>query len=171
MCKQLFYLISLVLVLVTAGNSSADLVALWKFDEGFGNIAHDTSGNGNDGTFVGDPLWAAGKTGGALEFNGSSDYIEVPFSESLRVMNQGDFTIAAWFMLDEVPAEYKSVFQQGDDTSGGPGRTWLFVHQSNEIRSSLGGSATGYGDGIEGGTWYHAAVIVTEGGTDDSVQI
>jgi len=171
MYKQLFYLISLVLVLGMAVNSSADLVAHWKFDEGSGNIAHDASGNGNDGTLVGDPVWTTGRTGGALEFNGSSDYIEVPFSESLRVINQGDFTIAAWFRLDEIPTEYKTVFQQGDDTSGGPGRTWLFVHQSNEIRSSLGGSATGSGVGIESGTWYHAAVIVTEGGTDDSVQI
>jgi hypothetical protein len=171
MYKQLFYLISLVLVLGMAVSSSADLVAHWKFDEGSGNTAHDTSGNGNDGTFVGDPVWMTGRAGGALEFNGSSDYIEVPFSESLRVINQGDFTIAAWFRLDEIPTEYKVVFQQGDDTSGGPGRTWLFVHQSNEIRSSLGGSATGSGVGIEGGTWYHAAVIVTEGGTDDSVQI
>ena len=171
MFRQLFYLISLVVVLVTAGSSSADLVAHWKFDEGSGNMAHDTSGNGNDGTFAGDPLWAAGKIGGALEFNGSSDYIEVPFSESLRVINQGDFTVAAWFRLDEIPTEYKVVLQQGDDTSGGMGRTWLFVHQSNEIRSSLGGAATGSGVGIEGGTWYHAAVIVTEGGTDDSVQV
>ncbi|MHC4701684.1 MAG: LamG domain-containing protein [Planctomycetota bacterium] len=171
MYRQLSYLISLVLVLGTAGVSSADLVAHWKFDTGSGSVAYDTSGNGNDGSFVGDPQWVAGKSGGALEFNGSSDYLEVPFSESLRVMNQGDFTIAAWFMLDEIPSEYKCVFQQGDDTAGGPGRTWLFVHQSNEIRSSLGGAPTGSGFAIEGGTWYHAAVVVTEGGTDDSIQI
>jgi hypothetical protein len=112
MCRRLIYLISLVLVLGLVGSVSADLVAHWKFNEGSGNVAHDTSGNGNDGTFVGDPQWAAGKIGGALEFNGSSDYIEVPFSESLRVINQGDFSIAAWFRLNEIPSEYKVVFQQ-----------------------------------------------------------
>ncbi|MEA3226164.1 MAG: LamG domain-containing protein, partial [Planctomycetota bacterium] len=173
MCGRLIHLTCFVVVLSLALASpvSAELVAHWKFDEGSGDIAHDASGNGNDGTFVGDPQWAAGKTGGALEFNGSSDYIEVPFSESLKVINQGDFTIAAWFMLNEIPSEYKTVFQQGDDAAGGPGRTWLLVHQSNDIRSSLGGAATGSGVGIEGGIWYHAAVVVTEGGTDDSVQL
>ena len=173
MCRRLIHPACFVLVLSMAFTSSvnAELVAHWKFDEGSGSVVHDTSGNGNDGTFVGDPQWTAGKIGGALEFNGSSDYIEIPFSESMRVINQGDFTIAAWFQLDEIPTEYKVVFQQGDDAGGGPGRTWLFVHQSNEIRSSLGGAATGSGFAIEGGTWYHAAVVVTEAGTDDSVQI
>ncbi len=132
MCRRLIHPACFVLVLSMAFTSSvnAELVAHWKFDEGSGSVVHDTSGNGNDGTFVGDPQWTAGKIGGALEFNGSSDYIEIPFSESMRVINQGDFTIAAWFQLDEIPTEYKVVFQQGDDAGGGPGRTWLFVHPS-----------------------------------------
>jgi len=171
MYRKLIYLISFVLVLSIAGSASADLVAHWKFDEGSGNVAHDTSGNGNDGTFIGDLQWVTGKIGGALEFDGTSDYIEIPFSDSLRVINQGDFTLTAWFRPDEIPTEYKVVLQQGDDASGGPGRTWLFVHQSNEIRSSLGGSPTGSGVGIEGGTWYHGAVVVTEGGDTDTVQL
>jgi hypothetical protein len=171
MRRKLIYLISFVLVLSIAGSASAELVAHWKFDEGSGNVAHDTSGNGNDGTFIGDPQWVTGKIGGALEFDGTSDYIEIPFSESLRVINQGDFTLTAWFRPDEIPTEYKAVLQQGDDASGGPGRTWLFVHQSNEIRSSLGGSPTGSGVGIEGGTWYHGTVVVTEGGSTDTVQL
>ena len=173
MCGKLFHLVCFVVVLslTLAGSVNAELVAHWKFDEGSGDVVHDTSGNGNDGTFVGGPQWVTGKLGGALEFNGSTDYVEIPFSESLKVINQGDFTIAAWFRLNEIPSEYKSVFQQADDAGGGPGRTWLFVHQSNEIRSSLGGSATGSGVGIEGGIWCHVAVVVTEGGTDDSVQI
>jgi len=171
MFRKLICLLSLVLVLSVAVNASADLVAHWRFDDGSGNVAHDTSGNANDGTFAGDPQWVDGKISGALEFNGSSDYIEVPFSESLRVINQGDFSIAAWLRLNEIPSEYKVVFQQGDDASGGPGRTWLFVHQSNEIRSSLGGAPTGAGVGIEGGTWCHSVVVVTEGGTTDSVQL
>jgi hypothetical protein len=61
------------------------------------------------------------------------------------------------------------VFQQAD--LNGVGRTWLFVHQSNEIRSYLGGRATMSRFGIEGGTWYHGAVVVTEAGANDSVQI
>jgi len=169
--KRISAILVFVLVMVLAGSSSADLVAHWKFDEGSGDVAHDTSGNGNDGTFVGDPQWATGKFGGALEFDGSYDYIEIPFNESLRVINQGDFSVSAWFRLNEIPSEYKVVLQQGDDASGGQGRTWLFVHQSNEIRSSLGGAATGSGVGVEPGVWCHGVVVVTEGGATDSVQL
>jgi len=39
-----------------------------------GNTALDSSGNGNDGTFVGNPQWVTGKFGGALEFDGD-DYV------------------------------------------------------------------------------------------------
>ncbi|MFC1634924.1 LamG domain-containing protein, partial [Planctomycetota bacterium] len=171
MFRKLVCLATFIFILASASDTRGDLVAHWKLDERSGDVVHDLSGNGNDGTFKGNPQWMDGKIGGAMEFNGSSGYVEIPFSESLRVINQGDFSIAAWFMLNEIPSEYKVVFQQGDDTSGGPGRTWLFVHQSNEIRSSLGGAPTGSGVGIEGGIWYHGIVVVTEGGDTDSVQI
>jgi len=159
------------LSLLIASSVNAALVAWWRLDETSGGIAHDSSGNGNDGTLVGNPQWVAGKSGGALEFNGTSDYVEVPFSESLRVLKQGDFSFAAWFRPDEIPTEFKAIFQQGDDAAGGPGRTWLLVHETNDIRSSLGGAATSSGVGIEAGEWYHCVAVVTEGGDTDSVQL
>jgi len=171
MCKKLIYLVSFVLVAGLVTRASADLVGHWRLDEGAGDIANDSSGNGNHGTLQGDPQWTVGKIGPALDFNGSTDHITIPFSESLRVLNQGDFTIAAWFKPDEIPSENKEVVQQGDDTSGGLGRTWLFVAGANEIRSYLGNGTTGSGVGVEAGTWYHTAVVVTEGGATDTVQL
>ena len=44
-----------VLSIAVASPVTAELVAHWKFDEGSGNTAHDASGNGNGGTFVGNP--------------------------------------------------------------------------------------------------------------------
>ena len=94
MCNKLICLVSFVLVLSMAGNASADLVVHWSLDEGSGTTAHDFSGNGNDGTLNGDPQWATGKTDGALEFDGTGDYVEVP-----RVV-QDDFTLMAWIKTD-----------------------------------------------------------------------
>jgi len=93
MSKKLIYLIS-VLVLSVAGNTLADLVVHWSLDEGSGTTAHDFSGNGHDGTLNGDPQWATGKTGSALEFDGTGDYVEVE-----RVV-QDDFTLMAWIKTD-----------------------------------------------------------------------
>ena len=56
------WLISFILVLALVGITNAadpDLAAYWKFDDGAGNVAVDSSGNGNDGVFVGDPQWVA----------------------------------------------------------------------------------------------------------------
>jgi len=55
-----------VLLLGPAWPASGDLVGWWPFDETEGSIAKDLSGNGNDGTIVGTPIWVPGKIGGAL---------------------------------------------------------------------------------------------------------
>jgi len=72
-----------------------NLIGYWPFDEGSGKEAKDTSGNGNNGKFVGDPKWVAGKFGKALEFDGKSSYVEVPDSNSLSI--ESNLTFATWF--------------------------------------------------------------------------
>ncbi len=51
MSRRLMFLISLAVVLGVAGATSADLVGHWRFDEGSGTTASDTSGNGNHAKF------------------------------------------------------------------------------------------------------------------------
>lgn len=58
---------------------------LWyDFAEKSGNTVHDLSGNGNHGTING-ATWKSGRLIGALKFNGSTDYVEVPVSSSLQL--------------------------------------------------------------------------------------
>ncbi len=66
------FLVSIVLLATATGTQAQDpdLLGWWKFDEGTGIIAVDSSGNGNDGTFVQDPEWVAGKFGSGLLFDG-----------------------------------------------------------------------------------------------------
>jgi hypothetical protein len=57
----LIFLVSLVFVLASAWTipvkaADSGLVGWWKFDEGSGTVAADSSGNGNDGTLVSDPV-------------------------------------------------------------------------------------------------------------------
>ena len=83
MCKKLFILVSLILVLSITCNSSADLVVRWSLDEGSGTTAFDSSGNGYDGEFIGDPQWVDGHGGGgALEFDGDDDNVLYSFEEA-----------------------------------------------------------------------------------------
>lgn len=172
MLRRLFFVMFVIMAtLVITGSSYAfvdNIVAAWTFDEGSGTVIHDVSGNGNDGEVMGAANWDDGRFGSALVFDGAN-HVEVPFDESMRVLNQGDFTLAAWFLVDIVPQKMLIV-QQGD--TDGTGRSWLFTHEgASEIRSFLGGDTTASGVNVEEGQWYHTAVVVTEGGGTDTVQL
>jgi hypothetical protein len=94
MHRKLVYLLSFIFVVNMAETTLADLVAHLRFDETSGSIAYDASGNGNDGTLHGNPQWVAGRIGGALDFDGNGDYVEIP-----RIV-QDDFSLAAWIKTD-----------------------------------------------------------------------
>jgi len=68
-------------------------VAVWNFDEGQGWIAHDGSGNCNDGVVVG-AQWTTGWGNTGLWFDGVGAVVAVPDSLSLSVSNA--ITITAW---------------------------------------------------------------------------
>jgi len=76
----------LIISLMFAGQSYAKIdtktvIGVWLFDEGGGEVAQDSSINGNDGTLNG-PEWTnVSKFGGALEFNGTDAYIEFATGE------------------------------------------------------------------------------------------
>ncbi|MBM3236205.1 LamG domain-containing protein [Candidatus Poribacteria bacterium] len=70
-------------------------VGLWLFDEGKGDTTKDSSGNGNNGTLISKPKWVKGQFGNALEFDGSSNFVQVPPADSLTMTKE--ITVAFWF--------------------------------------------------------------------------
>jgi hypothetical protein len=92
-------LIMIIICLMLTGQSFAKVdltkaVAIWTFDEGSGNVAKDSSGNGNDGKFVQEPKWVNGKYGKALEFSGAGDYVDCGNPKSFDLTDA--ITIVAW---------------------------------------------------------------------------
>ncbi len=99
MRKKLIFLISLTLVFgisanIASGVVDESLVGWWRLDDGSGTTAVDSSGNGNDGALMGDPQWAVGKVGGALQLDGDDDFVDVPHAPILTVDNE--VTVMAW---------------------------------------------------------------------------
>ena len=70
------------------------MVGYWKFDEGSGTTAYDSSGYGNNGTLYNGPTWTAGKVGGALSFDGVDDYVDCGNAVSLNTTNA--ITVELW---------------------------------------------------------------------------
>jgi len=96
MCKKLFLLslFALVFGLVLTGPVGAELIGWWTFDEGSGNTAFDLSGLDNNGTLQGDPQWVEGINGGALELDGSGDWVAIDgIADDLT---ENNFTVMAW---------------------------------------------------------------------------
>ncbi len=94
---SIFTLIIAVFVLtplVTSADFSEGLVLNFSFDEGSGDVAEDTSGNGHDGK-IDNPNWVDGKFGKALKFGGggSGTWVTV---ESTDALNVNECTFMAW---------------------------------------------------------------------------
>jgi hypothetical protein len=100
---------------LSAGNAYAqDPVGQWRFDEGSGAIAHDTSGSGLDGHLIPDPDgpgpdWVAGISGGALRFDGD-DAVALPSSTTLEPQS---ITVAAWVRRAGSPGDYRYIVSKG----------------------------------------------------------
>ncbi len=86
--------------------ASLDLqpVAHWKLDETSGTTAKDAVGN-NDGLLLGNWTWTTGEIDGglALDYTDGQDYIDIPNSTGLQNVQEGDYTLAAWFRPDSTP--------------------------------------------------------------------
>jgi len=63
----------------------ANAVGVWNFDEGEGTTAYDISGYKNNGIIYGASYISSPVSGNALNFNGSSDYINCGNYESLNI--------------------------------------------------------------------------------------
>ena len=76
MSRKLVHLITVVLVAGLVQTSLADvldpnLVGWWRFDEGSGTVAADSSGHGRDGVLLFGPVWRDdGARSGCLFFDG-----------------------------------------------------------------------------------------------------
>jgi len=85
------------LLFASSGYAKIDpgtVVGLWLFDEGKGKTVEDMSGNGNDGTLMGNPKWIDGKFGKALELDGDGDYVDCGNADSLTMENE--ITVMFW---------------------------------------------------------------------------
>ena len=139
------------------------LVAHWAFDDGTGNTASDASGNGHDGTLIGDPQWTDGYFGGALEFDQEQDEVNVPYHADL---NPETFTICAWANVDPDTTVHRAIVSSRDDF---PQRGYVLYAEPNPNNTWLvlvgAGSGWGHirGPEVNNGDWEHIAGVYADG--------
>jgi len=129
------------------------LVGSWHLDEGSGDIAYDSSGNNNDGTLINSPQWVDGKFGKALEFNGVTNYVNVPDDDTLDITDE--ITLEIWMKPD--------VAQSGEVNQPVGKHCYVlnYDHPDPAFRGSIGikSGDTWYNSGgplsISSGEWHH----------------
>lgn len=138
-------------------------VGIWRFDEGSGTTANDTSGWNNygmiyDATYTTDT--PSGK-GYALSFNGSSDYVDVGNDASLKDIKNA-ITFESWIKLS--PSFNSSGFPFYSSNSA-----WFMLHGSKTPAFSLNINGTqrttGYTYLLSVDKWYH--IVNTWDGSGD----
>lgn len=167
--KKITFAFALILIFAIAiqpassQNVVEGLVAYWALDETEGDTAGDSSGNGHDGTLIGDPQWTEdGYIGGALTFDQAADEVNIPFHKDL---NQEAFTISAWANVEPGSAGHRAVISSRHEppTSGyiiyaEPGNTWQFwTGNGDPAWVSVQGPAVTLGD------WDHVAGVYADG--------
>ena len=112
MRKLLITSIVLVLCALQAAPVQGELVGHWKLDDGSGDVAVDSTGNGHDGTLTDGPLWVDGFLDGALQFDGTSQMVVVPYSEQLNPTEE--LSVALWANPDPLGSDYRSPLMSRD---------------------------------------------------------
>jgi hypothetical protein len=123
LCLVLFYLIGGVCALTTDSDSAPEPSLYFNFNEGSGNHAFDSSGNGNTGTITGVSRIENGACGRAISFNGINNYVEIPYSS--RNHPQKEIAVSLWFYTDSFEPQalistyenggYRLAFDDGND--------------------------------------------------------
>ncbi len=142
----------------------SSLVACWKFEEGEGNIVHDTAGK-NHGTIHG-ATWAKGISGHGLKFDGLKDYV----SFAKPVITTKEFSISAWARMDGRGGGVERsnpIFSQRSDPAGDNRcNIYLAAEANSEARSfALIRSNRGSGQELscprpKAGEWHHYVLAV-----------
>ncbi|KKO18470.1 MAG: hypothetical protein BROFUL_02834, partial [Candidatus Brocadia fulgida] len=141
-----------------------DAEACYSFDEGNGNVAGDSSGNGHNGAIAG-ASWTIGNDGSGLSFDGVDDEVSIP------VLNSEEVSFSAWFYKNaNNPLRYSFIFDgirthSNSQLNEGFALKFLkrnpnvvgfaVVTQNSNGRRKLRTASYDLGNSV--GSWYHVA--------------
>lgn len=154
---------------------TSELLAHWKFDDEKGALtAVDVAGKAN-GKVVGG-AFAEGKLGGALKLDGKGGHVEVPNTDELDKVQEGSYSVAAWFKPENVPpgtesandAQYGIVLKTGWHLGlcYTNEKKFIMTHWvAGEKPEEPTWTGTGtWDDEYEPGSWYHLVGTVDRAG-------
>jgi hypothetical protein len=154
-------------VFTVVGSAPAGLTGQWKFDEGSGSVANDSSGNSNTG-YVYAATWTTGKVGSALSFGTATSYVQIASRASLN--STTTMTVMAWVRLNAT-ADYQPLI--GKAVAANDNYIWamyardygdssykpnFYINWDNDGTWDSGEFVSG-SSVLQTGVWYHVAGV------------
>jgi len=139
-----------------------DIVGIWLFDEGKGDVARDSSGNGQDGEVLANVKWVKGKFDDALNFPGTQTATSYVRVTNNPLLDLSEHSIIAWIKVTLTKGDWQVIVGKWEPhelrnytlltdlntgiffaqfTSGGVG----------QLKSAVGKTA------VTDGEWHHVA--------------
>jgi hypothetical protein len=141
-------------IICNPAEKEGGLAGYWKFDEGKGTVASDSSGKNNNGTVYG-ANWVEGRYGTALQFDGADDYVDCGPGITLNISNA--VTIESWIKPLNTTGYHQIVRKGGNDWH------WYNLYLINgNIFFNVGNikdKELCKAGGIKVGQWYHIASV------------
>ena len=132
--------------------------ARWAMNETSGTVASDSSGNGLNATLTGSPIWTAGKVGGALSLNGSTQFGQVADSPQLDGTNK--LSISLWVRPTNLDSTNPRFLVSKRINATNNCSYSLFFHTGNKLFVDIDGSNNRFSTNttFANNTWYHIAL-------------
>ncbi|MCP4262136.1 MAG: LamG domain-containing protein, partial [Planctomycetes bacterium] len=131
------------------------LVAYYPLD----GDATDSSGNGLDGTLVGDAAFVEGQAGMAVDLDGDGDYVDCSNNELFSITDA--FTLSVWINWRATGATWQTVIAKGDNAwrlaRGGDTQTMDFGFTAGGDR---GWQAARTASEVPLGEWHHVTATI-----------
>lgn len=149
---------------------SGGLVVHYTLDETSGTTAGDSQSGDHPGTVTGEatPNWqpTGGQYGGALQLDGTDDYIAIAND---ALINDGTFTkrtVSVWFNADTLTGR-QTIYEEGGGTRGLSiyldGSTLYFGAWDTDLGDAWSEYITQ--SGVTAGTWHNATVVLDATGS------
>jgi len=145
-------------IFILPGHATIDMdtcVGMWLFDEGNGDVVIDSSGKCDDAAING-AEWVAGKTGKALSFDGSSNFVEVPDNPDLNP--EKAMSMGCWVYITGNAGQHRDILSKDGESAE---RQYLLTASDiDRFRAHIwtADGVANYFDGdtaVELETWYH----------------
>lgn len=171
-------------ITVTVGNPVAPpptlttgLIGYWKFDDGSGTNAVDSSGEDNTANLVRPATWGVGIVGGCVSLNGTNGYVRVPSQPNLEQITNA-VTIATWIKISPT-GDMQTIARKvlDENTNLYPYAAYDLVIQDNgtnftpRMGVTRADSTRGlaYGNTHNYGSWYY--LVGTYDGTNVTIYV